>query len=382
MRIHNRKRAVRAAAAISALALCLAVGPAQGARLSEQKPPSPGAPDARPPEIEMDGALVTRLAESRGALGAYYDPATDQHVLVAPRSGPGSEITEAHLRELGVNGRLARSNLTRAIVDGFQASVAQQARADSGRNSFSSYLDLRREIMVLETDAPDNVVGSLTSNFPGRIEVRRTSVNDAFSRTDDIAPFWGGAGITSAGPICSAGFPVTSAWGSRFMVTAGHCFALGGTVLTESGSNTMGIVVDRDLFPPFDLELISGSSYDSSVYVGPVVTSASKRISSGADPVVGVNGYCFSGRTSGERCNQTTDSITAQVCTASGCKSPVIRFSGGGAPQGGDSGSPFYFVGSVPGIVFIRGMVIATNGISGYAHRYTTISGHYGMTTP
>jgi hypothetical protein len=350
--------------------------------LTHQKPPlSPGAPDTGPPAIEVEGEKATQLAESRGALGAYYDPASGQHVLVAPRSGPGSEITEADLRKLGINGRVARIDLARADVDRFQARVAQQARADGGKNTYSSYLDLARGVMVLETDAPDDVVRSLTRNFPGRVEVRRISVRDAFSRTDDIPPFWGGAGITSGGSICTAGFPVHDTWGFRSMVTAGHCFALGATVLTESGNNTVGTVKALGPLPPYDMALIGYQSYQSSVYVGPVLTSASKPISSGSDPVVGFTGYCFSGRTSGETCNQTADSITAQVCTTSGCKSPVTRFSGGGAPQGGDSGSPFY-LGSAWGTVLIRGMVIATNGISGYAHRYSTISATFGVGTP
>ncbi|MCQ7029886.1 S1 family peptidase, partial [Escherichia coli] len=80
----------------------------------------------------------------------------------------------------------------------------------------------------------------------------------------------------------------------------------------------------------------------------------------------GYNAYCHSGRTTGENCGHTATSTNAQVCTSSGCKSPVIAFTGGTMIQPGDSGGAFYAIGS-DGRAWIRGNVIATNGTTGWA---------------
>ena len=48
---------------------------------------------------------------------------------------------------------------------------------------------------------------------------------------------------------------------------------------------------------------------------------------------------CVSGQTSGEQCGETVQSVDAQVCTQTGCKSPVISYTGP-VSQPGDSGAP------------------------------------------
>ena len=94
--------------------------------------------------------------------------------------------------------------------------------------------------------------------------------------------------------------------------------------------------------PSRDMERIGGRSYGTSIYVGGVTSTTGRHVASAADPVVGFNNYCHSGRTTGEHCGHTVNSVNATVCTSSGCKSPVTAFSGGVLPQPGDSGSPFY----------------------------------------
>ena len=78
-----------------------------------------------------------------------------------------------------------------------------------------------------------------------------------------------------------------------------------------------------------DVELIGGQSYAARVYTGGVVSSTSKAVVGAGDPVAGFTGYCTSGQTSGEQCNQTVQSTGAIACTQTGCKWPIISYTGG-----------------------------------------------------
>jgi hypothetical protein len=126
-----------------------------------------------------------------------------------------------------------------------------------------------------------------------------------------------------------------------------------------------------------DMELIGGQSYAGRVYVGGTTSSSSKAVAGAGDPVAGVTGYCASGQTTGEQCNQTVQSTSAIVCTQTGCKWPVIEYTGGPS-QPGDSGAPFYLPGG-SGQVFARGAVIAGNGTQSYAEKWSRISSTFGV---
>jgi hypothetical protein len=103
-----------------------------------------------------------------------------------------------------------------------------------------------------------------------------------------------------------------------------------------------------------------------------VTSSTSIPVVGEGAAVVGYNDYCHSGRTTGERCGHTANSITAQVCTQTGCKSPVIAYTGGVVQQGGDSGGTFYAKNASG--AWIRGHVIAGNATTGYVEPYTEIT--------
>ena len=199
---------------------------------------------------------------------------------------------------------------------------------------------------MLQTDAPAEVTERLLKEHP-EIELREGKpVRDLFHRRDDIPSFWGGAAIQSGGGTCSAGFAVRKPSGARFMTTAAHCYAVGATVRTPT-STFFGSVTQRGtlnswwFFDNRDVELIGGSSYAARVYTGGVFSTSSKAVVGAGDPVAGVTGYCTSGQTSGEQCNQTVNSTGAIVCTQTGCKWPVISYMGGPS-QPGDSGGSFY----------------------------------------
>jgi hypothetical protein len=267
--------------------------------------------------------------------------------------------------------------------------IAGYVEKHGTEHTFASYLDSETGQIVLESDAPDSVLSDLTDmadadrqRAVGRAEVRKSTISDAWHRRDDIPSFWGGAGITNAGGICSAGYAVQNWLGTRFSVTAGHCFANGANALVESGLRSYGTVSGRRLPTvtghPMDMELLGGQSYAGRVYTGGVVSTTSRGVAAAGAAFEGYTNYCHSGRTTGENCGHTATDTSAQVCTQSGCKSPVIAFTGGTMIQGGDSGGAFYAIDSA-GKAWIRGNVIATNGTTGWAQPYTTVASQYGV---
>jgi hypothetical protein len=284
----------------------------------------------------------------------------------------------------------AASSANTAALAAIQARIARHVAAHGDGATFGSYLDPATGQIVLETDAPAGVVAALTDlgaapaaqrQAAARVQVRRATVTDTFNRRDDIPPFWGGAGLSAEGFLCSSGYAVQNSAGTRFMTTAGHCFNNGATVLSESGGATYGTVSNRHL-PTVtgdakDMELIGGQSYAGRIYTGGVTSSTSIPVVAAGSAVVGYNDYCHSGRTTGENCGHTATSITAQVCTATGCKSPVIAFTGGNMIQGGDSGGTFYAKDSSG--AWIRGNVIASGGGTGYATPWTVVSSTLGV---
>ena len=167
-----------------------------------------------------------------------------------------------------------------------------------------------------------------------------------------------------------------------FSVTAGHCFANGANALVESGLRSYGTVSGRRLPTvtghPMDMELLGGRTYVGRVYTGGVFSTSSRGVAAAGAAYSGYTNYCHSGRTTGENCGHTAGSTQAQVCTQSGCKQPVIEFTGGTMIQGGDSGGAFYAIDS-SGRAWIRGNVIATNGATGWAQPYTTVASQYGV---
>ncbi|MFD8968913.1 hypothetical protein ACFV0C_28660 [Streptomyces sp. NPDC059568] len=270
-----------------------------------------------------------------------------------------------------------------------QKRIADHVAAHGTTYTFASYVDPATGRIVLETDAPAGLVSELTdlsgagaaqSQAADRLQLRPATTTDTFDRRNDTPPFYGGGGIAAEGFLCSSGYAVQRS-GVRFITTAGHCFNNGTTVVTESGANTYGTVSDRRL-PPVtgdaaDMELIGGQSYAGRVFTGGVTSSTSIPVVSAGGAVVGFNNYCHSGRTTGEQCGHTATSTTAQVCTATGCKSPVIAYTGGTLQQGGDSGGAFYAKDNSG--AYIRGHVIAGNNTTGYIQPWTVVTAMLGV---
>ena len=281
---------------------------------------------------------------------------------------------------------------TRDSLATIQARVRSYVAKHGGKYTFGTYTDATTGEIVIDTNAPTDVVASLTSTRAKgavtrgsatgvKVKVNKKRTTDLFHRRDDAPAYYGGGGLRASNALCSAGYAVTNASGSRWMVSAGHCYAIGTRVNTESNLRYFGTVTNRALASlgqaGLDMELLNGSSYAGRIFTGGVTSNTSIPVVSAGSASVGFNNYCHSGRTTGENCGHTAVSTNAQVCTQTGCKSPVIAFTGGVLSQGGDSGSPFYAKNSSG--AWIRGHVIAGNGSTSYAETWNKVAARYGV---
>ncbi len=276
-----------------------------------------------------------------------------------------------------------------SALKAIQGQISEYVAKTGPKFTFATHFDSDSGQIVIDSDAPRDLLAQLTRvddpearDAVAKAKVNESKTEDVWHRRDDISPFWGGAGITNGSGICSAGYAVRNAAGAVFSVTAGHCFANGTNSLVESGLRSYGTVSGRRLPTvtghPMDMELVGGRTYVGRVYTGGVTSTTSRGVAAAGAAYEGYTAYCHSGRTTGENCGHTAQDTSAQVCTQSGCKQPVISFTGGTMIQGGDSGGAFYAIDS-SGRAWIRGNVIATNGVTGYAQPYTTVASQYGV---
>ena len=165
------------------------------------------------------------------------------------------------------------------------------------------YTDPASGAVVVESNAPSRVVDSMTAargatSLSGvAVRTRSAGITDACHRRDDIPSFWGGAGISAGG----------------------------GT-------------------SPHVRQPAQGHGADER-FVVRRARLRRRRLQHDQQPggrrwrrVRGYANYCHSGRTTGEHCGHAATSATATVCTSSGCRTNVIRFTGGVMIQPGDSG--------------------------------------------
>lgn len=112
-----------------------------------------------------------------------------------------------------------------------------------------------------------------------------TITNDAapatrlLGRFNDTSPFYGGIRIGNPIGACTYGFGLTNLYGTRYAITAGHCWALGsrvsamrqygGTNNVGSGYDDFGSVAFRTFSQnSLDNELIGGRDYAGRMWVG------------------------------------------------------------------------------------------------------------------
>lgn len=324
---------------------------------------------------------LTTVGAAQADPGKDKEPVSDSSAVAVDSASPPDA--------LATKGVSTSAALTLTLI---QNKIAAYVAYNGTKYSFGSYVDPDTGKIVVDTDAPMDVVGPLTI-IAGRtaaekaalvattVQVRRQTTSDAWHRRDDIPPYYGGGGISASGAICSSGYAVKTSGGTKFMVTAGHCYANGVSVRTESGATLYGTVFARRL-PTVtggtsDMEVIGGSQYAARVFTGGIVSTTSIPVVAAGGAFVGYANYCHSGRTTGEQCGHKAISITAQVCTSTGCKSPVIAYTGGVVQQPGDSGGTFYAKDASG--AWIRGHVIAGNSTVGYVEPWTVVAATYGV---
>ncbi|MFC8838654.1 hypothetical protein ACFT8Q_00680 [Streptomyces griseoincarnatus] len=284
---------------------------------------------------------------------------------------PGTVLT------LPNGGAAGGSTAARAALAKLQKKIADYVAQGNTKYTFGNYVDPDTGRIVLETDAPTNVVSQLT-NLPGataseaqairNLRVVRANARDLQSRQDDEPPFDGGVGIVGQGRFCTSGYSVENPRGDRFMVTAGHCFDERTTVRTASEGNRVGTVVNRRLAgvtgDPMDVELISGERYSGQIFAGDRQSTTTIPVA-GAEPATVGGNYCLSGAASGEACEHRVLETAGQYCPPlQQCRMPVDVFRGGRLPQQGDSGGPF-FTKDEAGNAIIHGHAIALTGAIG-----------------
>ena len=135
-----------------------------------------------------------------------------------------------------------------------QRKIERKAAKAGGDTTYASYVDTTTGEIVLVTNASEADVADI-KNLPDsadKKEAEKTKVvnaktEDVWHRRDDIPAFYGGGGIAAGGGICSSGYAARRTNGSIVSVTAGHCWANGTAVTTESGARAYGTVSDRRL---------------------------------------------------------------------------------------------------------------------------------------
>ena len=327
-------------------------------------------------------AAVTVVGAGSGQAQAASPITKDKSEASTAQADPAFLAKERAASKGVVSSAASRSALAKV-----QARIANYVAKHGTKYTFGTYADPATGDVVVDTNAPDSLVTSLTSLKSDKslasikVRTRKGKTTDAFHRRDDVPAFYGGGGILASGSLCSTGYAVKNWLGTRFMVTAGHCFANGTNVRTESNLRNVGTVSNRALASlgsgPVDMELLGGQAYAGRVFTGGVTSSTSIPVVAAGSAFVGYNNYCHSGRTTGERCGHTATSITAQVCTATGCKFPVIAYTGGTIQQGGDSGGAFYAKDGSG--AWIRGHVIASSSTTGYVETWTKVASRYGV---
>lgn len=299
---------------------------------------------------EAKGRALQEYAANAGALGAYVDDASGKLVLVLPDKARGA-FNAVDAARFGVPFETVATSLDQTTIDVIEARLLA-LHADIGAAGFSYSFgpDLAVGAVAVRSDAPRSAFESVMSEFPGLVTYT-TAVVRPTGWSNDTSPYKGGAWVQSSQKSCTSGWAMENASGTRWMVTAGHCFPNGvstnmGTSIRDDGYTNWGIDVAR----------LRAKSYTGKIYVNSVDTRA---INDGNDPVVG-SSYCIAGRTSGFTCSWKVLALNHSACYPNEpCFQHLAALkrttSGVVVVQPGDSGGPLYINGATK--VGIRGIV-------------------------
>ncbi|WP_327404522.1 S1 family peptidase [Streptomyces sp. NBC_01288] len=277
--------------------------------------------------------------------------------------------------------RFSQSKLSR-----IQKTVtARDWNSDADKYGVATSYDPATDKVVVYTNAPTSVTKSLSTTYPGALDVEQSRLEAQNTRFGDAQPFWGGVALVASENSnaykCTAGFTVKErATGNLYMTTAGHCY----TNLThvynrrtdDSSGNWVGQINRRN--QNIDTEMIYASSsvsYGTDIWTGGSAASGTHSFVHGTEAAALGDKVCVSGSVSFNHCGHPISNTAFSICYTGGVNcikngQGFLYDRGGSYPsydngqitQGGDSGAPIYtedytssaawIVGSHSGIVY------------------------------
>jgi streptogrisin C len=280
---------------------------------------------------QQETALSGTVSELRRKLGnayagAWYDSAKRKLMVGVIDRGYVDEIQQA-----GAEPRVMKHNL--AGLTGAKSRIDRMA-GSAPSAIVAWYVDQPTNTVVIEAKK-DPASDSFIERAKGSNDLVRVEWTDRRAQT--FADVIGGRGFTIADARCSVGFSANGPTGTKHIITAGHCTAPGGVVLTN------GIELGRVSGGTFDTDgdfgLIDltdpGATPTPSVDIrdgGPITVTGAESAPIGAS-------VCRSGQTSGFACGEIT------------ALDETVNYGGGIIVRGltrtsvcaepGDSGGPF-----------------------------------------
>jgi hypothetical protein len=327
-------------------------------------------------EAREEAALqLEQRAQAAGALGIYFDAATDQYVVALPPSAKGF-LSPGDVADLGLPVAVQTRPIERKTVSALLDELEGMKSMVGGDYGFG--FDPKSGRVIVQAEADEKAFAQVERQFPDTVDFHRGEWHLTADWSNDQEAHWGGAWLQGGGWACTSGFPIEDYSGHSYMVTAGHCFTNGtstnmGTVLRESAA-----------YPYYDFEVVYGHRYQGKVYDTPYT---GKAIANGKNPAVGTK-YCTTGRNSGFQCSWTMQRLHQTICY-SNMSTCFHNLAGFNSPTfdhvlGGDSGGPIYYA-KADYTVGVRGVIsgyfwdIYTLAYMSYAQPYGDIANYYVM---
>jgi len=307
---------------------------------------------------------LDKIATTRSALGV-----ADSGTVVRLAAGT-SAAEKAKVQALlpaGTQTTVRASQFSKAALGRIQKTVtARTWNGDADKYGVATSYDAKTDKVTVLTDAPASVTNSLTSAYPGAVEVQPARLEPQQSRFADAQPFWAGAALIGkegdASYKCTAGFAVKqTSTGHLYMTTAGHCYSILTHVYSRGQNdgfgNWVGQVTRRN--QNIDTELLSGNTakpYDSFMFVGGSASSGASMFVHGTEAPENGTKVCVSGSVSFNHCGHPISNSSFSICYSGGINcikngkgflydkggTNYPTYDNGKLTQAGDSGAPIY----------------------------------------
>ncbi|GAV37589.1 hypothetical protein [Streptomyces acidiscabies] len=344
----------------------LAVGAPTVALASVTAPTAPAAAPAATPAApsESQWKQLDHLATTPSVLGV-----ADSGTVLRLAAGTPDAVKAKVENLLPADARttVQTSRFSKDTLDTIQTKVTDRTwNDDADRYGVATAYDAASDKVTVYTDAPDSVTKSLTSAYPGAVEVQQARLEPQQSRFADAQPFWAGAALIGTEGTqaykCTAGFAVKQhATGHLYLTTAGHCYGNLTHVYSRGQNNGfgnwVGQVTRRD--QNIDTELMSGNTakpYDSFMFTGGLAGSGASMFVHGTELPDNGTKVCVSGSVSFNHCGHPISNSRFSICYSGGAN--CIRdgkgfvynqggtnwpaYDNGQLTQPGDSGAPIY----------------------------------------